>query len=172
MRSSKGLPAALAWAVVLAAGCAPAAMPGQRAGVVSRPPLSSRSAERPGNLRHVLLALFAGIYVSDIQAATHWYARLLGGQPSFIPHDAEAVWELAEDRSIYINARPEDAGHSVVTVFVGDLDERVVAIAERGSGGRVRRLAGAGRAGTPGRRPAGRAVLDRVRHDRVLTAAY
>jgi hypothetical protein len=34
--------------------------------------------------------------------------------------------------SIYINVRPEDAGHSVVTIFVGDLDERVAGIAERG----------------------------------------
>ena len=80
----------------------------------------------------MLLALFAGIYVSDIQAATLWYSRVFGGQPSFIPHDAEAVWELAEHRSIYINARPGDAGHSVVTVFVDDLDERVAAISERG----------------------------------------
>ena len=80
----------------------------------------------------MLLALFAGIYVSDIQAATQWYASLFGGEPSFIPHDAEAVWELAENRSIYINARPGDAGHSVVTVFVDDLDDRVSVIAERG----------------------------------------
>ncbi len=58
----------------------------------------------------MLLALFAGIYVSDYQAATQWYARLLGGEPSFIPNDTEAVWELGEHRSIYINVRPEDAG--------------------------------------------------------------
>jgi catechol 2,3-dioxygenase-like lactoylglutathione lyase family enzyme len=83
--------------------------------------------ERPG-----LVALFAGIYVSDYQAATEWYSRLLGGEPSFIPNDVEAVWELAEQRSIYINARPENAGQSLVTVFVDDLDERVAAIAERG----------------------------------------
>jgi catechol 2,3-dioxygenase-like lactoylglutathione lyase family enzyme len=80
----------------------------------------------------VLLALFAGIYVSDYQAATQWYGRLLGGEPSFIPNDTEAVWELGEHRSIYINVRTEDAGHSVVTIFVDDLDERVAGIAERG----------------------------------------
>jgi hypothetical protein len=34
--------------------------------------------------------------------------------------------------SININVRPEDVGHSVVTIFVDDLDERVAGIAERG----------------------------------------
>jgi hypothetical protein len=57
----------------------------------------------------MLLALFAGIYVSDYQAATQWYARLLGGQPRFIPNETEAVWELAEHRSIYRKVQPEDA---------------------------------------------------------------
>ena len=80
----------------------------------------------------MLLALFAGIYVSDYQAATQWYARLLGAEPSFIPKDTEAVWELAEHRSIYVNAQPRHAGRSVVTIFVDNLDERIAGIAERG----------------------------------------
>jgi predicted enzyme related to lactoylglutathione lyase len=80
----------------------------------------------------VLVALFAGIYVSDYQAAMEWYALLLGIEPSFFPNEIEAVWELAEHRSIYIAAQPERAGHSVVTLFVDDLDERVAEIAERG----------------------------------------
>jgi hypothetical protein len=46
---------------------------------------------------------------------------------SFIPNDTEAVWELGEYRSIYINVQPGDAGHSVVTIFVDDLGERVAA---------------------------------------------
>ena len=83
-------------------------------------------------LKVVLLALFAGIYVSDYEAATEWYARLLGHEPSFIPNDTEAVWQLAEHRSVYINVQPEDAGHSVVTIFVDNLDDRVATIAERG----------------------------------------
>ena len=78
------------------------------------------------------LALFAGIYVSNYEAAMEWYARLLGSEPSFFPNEVEAVWELAEHRSIYVGARPERAGHSVVTLFVDDLDERVAGIAERG----------------------------------------
>lgn len=93
----------------------------------------SSSAMHAGHLWSIsVLALFAGIYVSDYEAAKEWYARLLGKEPSFIPNDTEAVWELAEDRSIYVEVHPEDAGHSVVTVFVDDLDERVAEIAERG----------------------------------------
>ena len=80
----------------------------------------------------MLLALFAGVYVSDFQAATQWYGRLFGQEPSFFPNDIEAVWELAEYRSVYIKVQPDSAGSSVVTVFVDDLVERVVAIAERG----------------------------------------
>ncbi|MBV8951470.1 MAG: VOC family protein [Actinobacteria bacterium] len=80
----------------------------------------------------MLLALFAGVYVSDYVTAVNWYGRLLGGEPSFFPNDLEAVWELAELRSIYIRVQPEDAGHSVVTLFVDDLDERIAAIATRG----------------------------------------
>lgn len=64
--------------------------------------------------RAVLLALFCGICVSDYSAAAEWYGRLLGAEPSFIPNDIEAVWDLADDRSIYIVVRPEGAGHSVV----------------------------------------------------------
>ena len=80
----------------------------------------------------MLLALFAGIHVSDYRAAMEWYTRLLGGEPSLLPNASEAVWELAESRLIYINVHPESAGHSVVTIVVDDLDERVARIAERG----------------------------------------
>ena len=77
------------------------------------------------------LALFAEIHVRDFQAAKPWYVQLLG-EPSFAAHDTEEVWELAENRSIAVEEQPEHAGHSAVTVFVDDLDERVDAIVARG----------------------------------------
>ena len=80
----------------------------------------------------MLVALFAGIYVSDYAVAKEWYVRLLGAEPRFFPNDIEAVWELAGDRSIYIRLQPDDAGHSVVTVFVDDLDDWITGIAARG----------------------------------------
>jgi catechol 2,3-dioxygenase-like lactoylglutathione lyase family enzyme len=74
--------------------------------------------------------LFAGLRVRDYAAALPWYERLLG-EPSMFPHDTEAVWTLADDRSVYIVEHAE-AGHSVVTLFVDDLDGFVSAISARG----------------------------------------
>jgi catechol 2,3-dioxygenase-like lactoylglutathione lyase family enzyme len=78
------------------------------------------------------LDLFAGIPVADYAAALSWYERLLGSEPSFFPHDTEAVWELAEHRFVYIVQRPEHAGHAMHLSFVDDLDALVAQIADRG----------------------------------------
>jgi catechol 2,3-dioxygenase-like lactoylglutathione lyase family enzyme len=80
----------------------------------------------------VTVDLFAGVSVSDYERAVDWYERLLGAEPSFLPNDIEAVWEVAEHRYVYIEVRPEHAGHALHTLFVDDLDERVAAIADRG----------------------------------------
>ena len=77
------------------------------------------------------LHLFAGLRVRNFQAARAWYERLLG-QPTFFPHATEAVWTLAEHRSVYVVEHAAGAGNSVVTLFVDDLDARVAAIAARG----------------------------------------
>jgi catechol 2,3-dioxygenase-like lactoylglutathione lyase family enzyme len=76
--------------------------------------------------------LFAGIRVSDYEAARPWYERLLGAEPSFIPHATEAVWELAEHRFVYILEDAEGAGRALHTIFVDDLDARVADMASRG----------------------------------------
>ncbi len=78
------------------------------------------------------LELFAGIPVGDYERAVAWYERLLGSGPSFLPNATEAVWELAEHRSIYIEEDAERAGHAIVTIFVDDLAARVAASAGRG----------------------------------------
>lgn len=78
------------------------------------------------------IALFAGIPVRDYEAAKTWYVRFLGTEPSFIAHATEAVWELAENRSLYIDQDPERAGHAVLTYFVDDLDAVVAGVAGRG----------------------------------------
>jgi catechol 2,3-dioxygenase-like lactoylglutathione lyase family enzyme len=77
------------------------------------------------------LHLFAGLRVRDFQAARAWYERLFG-EPSFLPHATEAVWTLAEDRSVYVVEHADGAGHSVVTIFIDDLDAHVAAVAARG----------------------------------------
>lgn len=77
------------------------------------------------------LALFAGLRVRDFARALEWYRRLLG-EPSLYPHETEAVWTLAEGRSIYVVEDPGRAGSCVALAFVGDLDARVAEIAARG----------------------------------------
>jgi hypothetical protein len=77
------------------------------------------------------LDLFAGARVSDYAKARPWYERLLGGDPSMVPHETEAVWELSEHRHLYIVEDAESAGGAAITMFVDDLDARVSAIADR-----------------------------------------
>ncbi len=79
-----------------------------------------------------LPALFAGLSVADLEAATAWYERLFGAPPSFFPNDVEAVWEVAPSRSVYVELRPEHAGHALVTLFVDDLGDLVDGISARG----------------------------------------
>jgi hypothetical protein len=76
--------------------------------------------------------LFAGIPVGDYDRAVAWYERLLGSGPSFLPNATEAVWELAEHRFVFIEVRPEHAGHAMHTLFVDDFDARVLEMAGRG----------------------------------------
>ena len=76
------------------------------------------------------LHLFAGLRVRDFAAARAWYEQLLG-EPMFFPHATEAVWTLADDRSVYV-VEADRAGNGVVTIFVDDLDARVAEIAARG----------------------------------------
>jgi catechol 2,3-dioxygenase-like lactoylglutathione lyase family enzyme len=78
------------------------------------------------------LDLFAGIQVNDYAAALHWYERLFGSPPSFVPNDTEAVWQLTEHGFVFIEQRPEHAGHARHLVFVEDLDALIVQVAERG----------------------------------------
>jgi catechol 2,3-dioxygenase-like lactoylglutathione lyase family enzyme len=76
--------------------------------------------------------LYAGIPVSDYEAARPWYERLLGSAPTFIAHATEAVWDLAEHRSLFIVEDPERAGYATHTIIVDDLDALVSEIAGRG----------------------------------------
>ncbi|OLF10303.1 glyoxalase [Actinophytocola xinjiangensis] len=76
--------------------------------------------------------LFAGIPVNDYPEAVAWYGKLLGSPPAFHPHDTEAVWEIADNRAVYVVLDRKRAGHALITVIVDDLDARLAAIAERG----------------------------------------
>jgi len=105
--------------------------------------------------------LFAGIPVGDYAAALAWYERLLGSPPSFFPHDTEAVWELAEHRSVFIVQQPEHAGHAMHTIIVDDLDTVVVPADDPGRRGSRR---------TTHAHPQGRALFDPLESDRPMHA--
>ena len=77
------------------------------------------------------VALFAGARVRDFAAACAWYERLLG-ELSFMPHATEAVWTLADGRSVYILEDAGGAGGALITVWVDDLDAVIAEIASRG----------------------------------------
>lgn len=77
------------------------------------------------------LHLFAGLRVRNFHAARPWYEQLLG-EPTFFPHATEAVWTLAENRSVYIVEHADGAGNSVATIFLDDLDAHIATIAARG----------------------------------------
>lgn len=76
--------------------------------------------------------LFAGVAVRDFDSAVAWFERLLGEPATFVAHDTEHVWTLAEHRSINVDLRPERAGYAMVTVFLDDLDGFVESAAARG----------------------------------------
>ncbi len=76
--------------------------------------------------------LFARVAVSDLPRAADWFDRFFGDVGSFAPNDTERVWTVAEHLHVYAELRPGDAGHAAVTLFVGDYDGFVAAVAGRG----------------------------------------
>jgi hypothetical protein len=62
------------------------------------------------------LELFAGIRVSEYAAARPWYERLLGGEPTFLSDETEAVWELDEHRHLFIEEDVEDPGGEIAKI--------------------------------------------------------
>jgi catechol 2,3-dioxygenase-like lactoylglutathione lyase family enzyme len=78
------------------------------------------------------LEFFVGIPVKDYAAALAWYEKLIGYPPTFFPNDVEAVWELAEHRYLYIEHKPERAGHAMVTLFLENFDAIIPEISKRG----------------------------------------
>ncbi|MFI6299400.1 VOC family protein [Nonomuraea sp. NPDC050790] len=78
------------------------------------------------------VGIFAGIAVRDYKSAVEWYTKLLGTEPTFYPNDIEAVWQLAEDRYVYIIQDTVRAGGAVGMIWVDDPASEVDRIAARG----------------------------------------
>lgn len=78
------------------------------------------------------VGIFAGIPVNDFQVPLVWYKRLLGIDPAFFPNDVEAVWQLAEDRYVYIIQDADRAGGAVSMIWVDDPVAEAARISDRG----------------------------------------
>lgn len=76
--------------------------------------------------------VFAGLVVRDRDASAAWYARLIGRPATFLPNDAEAVWQLAGTASLYLLADPDRAGRGIATLVVDDLDAFADEVTGRG----------------------------------------
>lgn len=90
--------------------------------------------------------VFAGLPVTDRDAALAWYGRLFGRQATFVPNESEAVWQLADTASLYVLVDPDRAGRGFVTLAVDNLEGHLSEIATRGIvTGEVQQIPGAGR---------------------------
>lgn len=78
--------------------------------------------------------LFSGLAVRDFSSAKSWYERLFGRPPDMLPHDTEAVWNLAEGGLVYVVEDGERAGAGLLMLIVPDLEETLAAVAGRGLG--------------------------------------
>jgi predicted enzyme related to lactoylglutathione lyase len=76
--------------------------------------------------------LFAGIPVTDRDAALGWYERFAGRPPDLIPNQDEAAWQLTETGWIYIVTDGPRAGSASNTLLVDDLDGFLAELTERG----------------------------------------
>lgn len=73
-----------------------------------------------------------GIPVKNFQSALAWYGRLFGAEPAFFPNEVEAVWQLAEDRYVYIIEDTDRAGGAVSMIWVDDPVTEVARISDQG----------------------------------------
>lgn len=80
----------------------------------------------------MIVELFCGIPVRDLEAAIDWYRRLLGAEESFRPDDTEAVWQLNDHLSVYLKAGRDVVGGALSAIFVDDLDGFLSAASARG----------------------------------------
>jgi glyoxylase I family protein len=69
----------------------------------------------------VVTHTFAGLPVSDYDAAYDWYVCLFGRPADMFPHEREAVWRLTPTASVYVVEDRERVGRGLVTLALDDL---------------------------------------------------
>jgi predicted enzyme related to lactoylglutathione lyase len=76
--------------------------------------------------------LFAGVGVSDRDAAVAFYERLFGRPPDLVPNDREAAWRLTDGGWVCLYAEVPSQTSAPHTLLVTDLDPFLAGVAERG----------------------------------------
>jgi|SRR6516162_8230244 predicted enzyme related to lactoylglutathione lyase len=76
--------------------------------------------------------LFVGVAVTDFEVARAWYERFFDRAPDVVAHGAEVMWQVTERGWLYILGDTANAGHSIVTMAVADIDEAASALGARG----------------------------------------
>jgi catechol 2,3-dioxygenase-like lactoylglutathione lyase family enzyme len=74
--------------------------------------------------------LFAGLAVTDLDAAEAFYERLLGGPPDMVPNEDELCWQATGPAWLYLVRDAERAGRGLAALFVDDLDAVIATLAE------------------------------------------
>ena len=90
--------------------------------------------------------LFAGVPISNLEAAQAWYSTVFGRPPDIIVADDEVMWRFSDSAWLYIVVDAARAGHAIATLCVADLDATLESIAGRGiTGGPVAPVGDGGR---------------------------
>ena len=76
--------------------------------------------------------LFAAIPVAKLDRAIEWYERFLDAPPDMAPNEIERAWQLTDGGWLYVIEDEERAGHSLATLIVDDLDDRIARLDELG----------------------------------------
>jgi hypothetical protein len=79
-----------------------------------------------------VVSFYADLPVRNYKAALTWYEQLLGCPPTFLVSDREAVWELAEHRSVFLEKMPKRAGHALHTICSENFDDFITQASRRG----------------------------------------
>ncbi len=79
-----------------------------------------------------IVDLFAGLPVKKYDEALNWYEKLLGCPPTFVAGETEAVWQLQEHRSLFIEKHEAKAGGALHSIFIDQFDLFVSEAAKRG----------------------------------------
>jgi len=75
---------------------------------------------------------FAGVAVTDFDAARTWYEHFFGRAPDVVAHETEVMWRVTQRGWLYILRDVADAGHGIVSISVPDIDAASSALGARG----------------------------------------